>query len=120
MFRVYLPILLESCVRMQSQARSWECQINEIDRVISVLASMSGMEAVLTRLRRMKDKLIKQRNSLIEMLLSLERLIRVYDSSEKSIISNAEGNMLPWAGNTVGVVTGITNSSSYPIKARLF
>lgn len=120
MFRVYLPVLLDSCNRMQGQARNWENQICEIDSVISILSSMSGMQAVVGRLKQKREDLTVQKNDLLHMMMCLERIIRIYESSEASIVSNAEPSWRIGSKIIVDVVNGIVGGPVHMINAKVY
>lgn len=111
MFRVYLPVLRESCNDMQMQSQGCKNQIDEIDGVMSNLRSLSGLEHAIKALASRKEQLETYNSELVQMMMALERVSRAYDSTELSIVANAEGNYRRTSSVSVNVINGIMNDS---------
>ena len=90
MFSVFLTHLDNSCEKLQYLARKRYFEIQEIEKVINVLSSLSGMDKVIRQLHIKKRELEKQQQELLQMIQGLMKIRRCYSMAENRICENGE------------------------------
>ena len=90
MFSVFLTHLDNSCEKVQYLARKRYFEIQEIEKVINVLSSLSGMDKVIRQLHIKKRELEKQQQELLQMIQGLMKIRRCYSMAENRICENGE------------------------------
>ena len=92
MFSVFLAQLDDSCQRLYRIVLKLNFDIQRIERVMHELNSLSGMDIAKRQLRREKEKLEEQTQSMLQMLRGLEKVRMSYSMAERRILENGEGN----------------------------
>ena len=90
MFSVFLTHLDNSCEKLQYLARKRYFEIQEIEKVINALSSLSGMDKVIRQLKIKKKGLEGQQQDLLQMIQGLMKIRRCYSTAENRICENGE------------------------------
>ncbi len=91
MFRTDIRAMAEASQEMQLQIRKMNQAIYETENIINGLGCMSGLENVITVLRREIDRMESERRKLQNMVTALNQIQSCYQNCENSILDYAEG-----------------------------
>lgn len=87
MFTVRTGLLADTSDQMQRMARSLNQQIDDVGIVVSRLRRISEFEEVWHVLQKKKEGMQEEKNSMLEMLASLNEIQRMYELSERNIMN---------------------------------
>ena len=90
MFSVFVAHLDNSCEKLQYLARKRYFEIQEIEKVMNALSSLSGMDKVIQQLQVKKRELEEQQQELLQMIQGLMKIRRCYSTAENRICENGE------------------------------
>ena len=90
MFEVYIEALLYNIDHLQQMSRKLKAEISRMDDVFRTLRGLSGMDGVLSRLRKDREKMDEEEKKIIMMLQALDKILMAYNTAESKIYDNAE------------------------------
>lgn len=103
MLKIRVNPVMEIQQNLRQQLGSLDSEIGELERVLSQLGGLSGMDAVLMGLRRQRNRLEESRRTLDRMLQCIGKVILYYNSCEDRICDYALQEIIVYRRHRIGV-----------------
>lgn len=103
MFQVVIPQLQNGCTQIEQQIRALSYMAEELENVISVISSLSGMEDIAVQLRKQLRDIREEETVLRQMLQVLNKVLMHYVKCENNNINEFEQNNYFFAVRDVGI-----------------
>ena len=91
MFQINIYRLEQLASDMQRQIRQLNRAMSETEDVINGLRGLSGMEAVIRKLRSEISGMEEERRNLFDMMTVLQQVAEIYRRGERDLMDYAEG-----------------------------
>lgn len=103
MFQVMIIQLHDSCRQIEQQVRALSGVVEELERVISAVAALDGMEDIATELKKKLADVQEEEVILRQMLQVLNKILLNYVSCESRLINEFEQNTYHFHPRDIGV-----------------
>lgn len=103
MFQVVIAQLQNGCAQIEQQIRTFSYMTEELENVISIMSSLSGMGDIISQLRKQQRDMREEETILRQMLQVLNKVLMHYITCENRNINEFEQNNYSFVIRDVGV-----------------
>jgi len=104
MFRIRVGQAEEAYRELEQQVRELGASLEEVERVLRGLKTMSGLEGVTGQCERERERLAEEGRAMRRLLMGLGKVLLSYKMCENRIVDNGECGVRHYEPVPVGLV----------------